>query len=96
MKIKEASVVFSTRGQVVIPRRIRKDLGIEEGTRAVVESSGDGVIILRPVTAAAVRRGYGIFKRKAGDKPMSEWWAEYKKEEIAREEAKCERHIRPR
>ena len=94
MKVRESSVVFSTRGQVVIPRHIRKAFGIEEGTRAVVESRDDGTIVLRPVTAMAIRKGFGIFKRVPGDQPMSEWRAEYKKEEKQLEEAKLERHMR--
>lgn len=89
-------MVFSTRGQVVIPRRIRKELEIEEGTRAVVETTEDGTIVLRPVTAMAIRKGFGIFKRQPGDKPMSEWWAEHKKEEKQLEEAKIERIGRSR
>ncbi len=44
------SVTFSVKGQVVIPRRLRKELGIEEGTRALVYQEADH-IVLRPMTA---------------------------------------------
>ena len=36
---KAESVYFSVKGQVVIPRRLRKEFEIEEGTRAYVEST---------------------------------------------------------
>ena len=96
MKVKEATAVFSTRGQLVIPQYIRKEFGIEEGTKAVIEGRDDGTIVVKPVTAAAIRKGFGIIKRKPGEKPFSEWWAEYKKEERALEDAKLERCLRPR
>ena len=44
------TVSFSVKGQVVIPRRLRKELGIEEGTRALVYQEEDH-IVLRPMTA---------------------------------------------
>jgi AbrB family looped-hinge helix DNA binding protein len=40
---KAESVYFSVRGQVVIPRRLRKEFEIEEGTRAYVESTPEGI-----------------------------------------------------
>ncbi len=91
MKLKESSVVFSTRGQVVIPRPMRKDFGIEEGTRAVVTETPEG-ILLKPVTRHTIARLHGILKRKPGDKPFGEWWAEHKRGEKVLEEAKYARH----
>jgi AbrB family looped-hinge helix DNA binding protein len=79
------SVWFTTKGQVVIPLRLRKEFQIEDGTRAVVEATPEG-ILLKPVTAAAIRRARGILKRRR--KPMAEEWAEHKKEERELEEAK--------
>ena len=77
---KTDTVSFGTKGQVVIPRRIRRDFEIEEGTRAVVQATPEG-ILLKPVTAALIRRGRGILKRKPGEKPFAEEWAEHKKRE---------------
>jgi hypothetical protein len=37
----------------------------------------------------------GVLKGRPGDKPFREWWADYKKEEKALEEAKYAR-LRPR
>lgn len=72
------TVSFGTKGQVVIPRRLRTAFEIEEGTRAVVQATPEGILI-KPVTAALIRRGRGILKRKASEKPFAEEWAEHKK-----------------
>ena len=85
-----ATVRFTTKGQVVIPLRFRKLYQIEDGTRAIVMATSEG-ILLKPVTAAMIERGRGIAKRKPDDKPFAQWWAEYKAEEKALEEAKYAR-----
>lgn len=85
------AVRFTTKGQVVIPLRLRKLFQIENGTRAIVTATGEG-ILLRPVTAAIVERGFGLLKRKPGDKSLAEEWAEHKREEREKEEAKHARH----
>ena len=77
---KPESVYFSIKGQVVIPRRLRQEFQIEEGTRAYVEATPEG-ILLKPVTAALIKRGRGILKRKSGDKPLAAEWADHKREE---------------
>jgi AbrB family looped-hinge helix DNA binding protein len=77
---KAESVYFSIKGQVVIPRRLRKQFHIEDGTKAIVEATTNG-ILLKPVTRWAIERGYGLLKRKPGDKPFAEEWAEHKREE---------------
>jgi AbrB family looped-hinge helix DNA binding protein len=77
---KAESVYFSVKGQVVIPRRLRKQFHIENGTKAIVEATTDG-ILLKPVTRWAIERGYGLLKRKPGGKPFAEEWAERKREE---------------
>jgi len=83
---------FTTKGQVVIPRRLRKLFHIEDGTRAIVTATDDG-ILLKPVTAAMIERGFGLLKRKPGDKPLAEEWAEHKREEREKEESKYARHV---
>jgi AbrB family looped-hinge helix DNA binding protein len=74
------AVWFTTKGQVVIPLRLRKQFHIEDGTKAIVEATADG-ILLKPVTRWAIERGYGLLKRKPGGKPLAEEWAEHKREE---------------
>jgi AbrB family looped-hinge helix DNA binding protein len=83
------SVWFTTKGQVVIPAWLRRQFHIEDGTKAVVQATSEG-ILLKPVSATLIKRGRGILKRKPGEKPFVEQWAEHKKEEKKLEE----RHAR--
>jgi len=89
MTNKLKAVRFTTKGQVVIPLRLRKLFDIEDGTKAMVQATSEG-ILLKPVTAAFIRRGRGVLKRTGGGKPLTEDWAEHKKQERALEE----RHVR--
>lgn len=51
----------TSKGQLVIPARIRRRYGIKTGTRVrFIEK--DGEILLRPVTSAAIRGLCGILK----------------------------------
>ena len=84
---KSDAVWFTTKGQVVIPMRLRKQFHIVEGTRAIVAATPEG-ILLKPVTAVTIRRLRSILKRKPGDKAFDEEWAEHKREELDLEEAK--------
>jgi len=85
MTEKIETVWFTTKGQVVIPLRLRKQFDIENGTRAVVQATPEG-ILLKPMTAALIKRGRGILKRPSGGRPPTEEWAEHKKLERAVEE----------
>jgi AbrB family looped-hinge helix DNA binding protein len=94
MTEKTETVWFTTKGQVVIPLRLRKQFDIEDGTKAVVQATPEG-ILLEPMTAALIRRGRGILKRGTlkqtlGDKSLAENWAEHKRQERALED----RHAR--
>ena len=84
--LKTNSVWFTTKGQVVIPAWLRREFQIEDGTKAVVQATPEG-ILLKPVTKHAIARLHGILKRKPGDKPFAEEWAEHKRAEKALEEA---------
>lgn len=51
----------TTKGQLVIPARIRRRFGIKAGTRVrFVEREGE--IVLQPITSAAIRNLCGILK----------------------------------
>ena len=78
--LKTDSIWFTTKGQVVIPRRLRKEFQIEDGTRAVVTATPEG-ILLKPVTKWSIDRGFGLLKRKPGGKSFAEEWAEHKRAE---------------
>jgi antitoxin PrlF len=84
------TVRFTTKGQVVIPLRLRKQFQIEDGTKAVVQATPEG-ILLKPVTVASIRRLRGILKRGPGDRSFAEEWAEHKRGEIELEDAKYAR-----
>jgi AbrB family looped-hinge helix DNA binding protein len=87
---KKSDIWFTTKGQVVIPSWLRREFHIEDGTRVVVTATPEG-ILLKPVTSETVRRARGILKRKPGQKPLAQEWAEHKKEERELEETKLGR-----
>ena len=68
---KPETIYFSVKGQVVIPRHLRKEFEIEEGTRAYVESTPEGILI-KPVTAKFIRGLRGSLKGKGVMKAMME------------------------
>jgi AbrB family looped-hinge helix DNA binding protein len=69
--IEAESACFSVKGQVVIPRRLRKEFEIEEGTRAYVEGTPEGILI-KPVTTKFIRSLRGSLKGKGVMKAMME------------------------
>ncbi len=80
VRLKTDAVRFTTKGQIVIPARLRKQFHIVDGSKAVVEATPDG-IFPRPVTSWAIERGYGLLKRKSAGKTLAEEWAEHKRAE---------------
>ena len=72
---------------------LRREFHIEDGTKAVVQATPEG-ILLKPITTASIRRLRGLIKRKPGDEPFNQWWAKYKAEEKKLEEAKYARSTR--
>ena len=83
------SIWFTTKGQIVIPALLRKQFHIEDGTRVVVQATPEG-ILLKPVTAALIKRGRGILKSTSPSSSSAAEWAAHKKAEIELEE----RHAR--
>ena len=73
---KTDSVLFTTKGQVVIPVWLRRQFGIEEGTRASVTATAEG-ILLKPITRAYIRSLRGKYK----DLPLMETLAEDRQRE---------------
>ena len=70
------TVSFTVKGQIVIPRWLRKDFEINEGTRAVVYKHNDHMD-LKPLTAQHYRRLRGSLK---GTKAMEVFMSERKRE----------------
>jgi AbrB family looped-hinge helix DNA binding protein len=71
---------FTTKGQIVVPARLRRQFDIKQGTRAAVIATPEG-ILLKPMTAAAIRHGRGILKRSKPARSFAQKWAEQKNEE---------------
>jgi AbrB family looped-hinge helix DNA binding protein len=74
--LKLDTVSFGTKGQVVIPRRLRKEFEIEDGTKATVVSTPEG-ILLKPITRSYIKSLRGSLK---GTKAMETFMAERKRE----------------
>jgi AbrB family looped-hinge helix DNA binding protein len=51
----------NSKGQIVIPVKLRRKYGIKEGTRIVVSDTGD-TIILKPITEQYLKRLQGSLK----------------------------------
>lgn len=67
------TVQFTTKGQVVIPAKFRRKFEIEEGTKASVIMTPEG-ILLRPITRSYIRslrgslKGRGVMKSMMADR----------------------------
>jgi len=68
---KTDTVYFSVKGQVVIPRWLRKEFEIEAGTRAHVSATPEGILI-KPVTRAYIRSLRGSLKGSGALKALME------------------------
>jgi AbrB family looped-hinge helix DNA binding protein len=77
--LKTDTVSFGTKGQVVIPSRLRREFEIEEGTKATVVSTPEG-ILLKPITRTYIKSLRGKYKHL----PLMETLKEMKREERER------------
>lgn len=57
------TTIITTKGQIVIPAKIRKRMHIKKGARFYIEERGDE-LILTPVTPAYFERVAGILQTK--------------------------------
>ncbi len=77
----------TSKGQVVVPSRIRRRYGIKPGTRVnFVEE--DGRIIFQPVTREYIDSFCGVFKLKPGEKSAVQEHLEERRKERDRENRK--------
>jgi AbrB family looped-hinge helix DNA binding protein len=75
----------TSKGQLVIPAKIRRKFNIKRGTRVnFIEHNGK--IILQPVTREYIREFRGIYKLKSGEKPATQELLEDRAEEKRRED----------
>jgi len=78
------SAYVTSKGQLVVPSRIRRLFGIKPGTR-VNFLEEDGRIIFQPVTREYIHSFRGMFKRKPGEKSVVEEHLEERRAERDRE-----------
>ena len=70
---KTNTIRFNVNGQVAIPRWLREEFGIREGTRALVDQEGDA-IVLKPITPRHIKnlrgslKGSGVLKSLMDDR----------------------------
>jgi AbrB family looped-hinge helix DNA binding protein len=79
------SVTFTTKGQVVIPARLRRQFEIKEGTQATVVATPEG-ILLKPITRTYIRSLKGKYSGlRIGTKELE---AERRRDRIKEDEAR--------
>ncbi|MGH8046272.1 MAG: AbrB/MazE/SpoVT family DNA-binding domain-containing protein [Chthoniobacterales bacterium] len=79
------SVTFTTKGQIVIPARLRRQFEIKEGTQATVVATPEG-ILLKPITRASIHAMMGKYAHlNVGTKELE---AERRRDRIKEDEAR--------
>jgi antitoxin PrlF len=63
------TATLTTKGQVTIPKEVRRHLGVDTGDRLSFVVQEDGTVIVKPITRH-VRELAGLLKR-AGQQPVS-------------------------
>jgi AbrB family looped-hinge helix DNA binding protein len=81
------SAYVTSKGQLVVPSRIRRRFGIKPGTRINFVEEGDR-IIFQPVTREYIRSFRGMFKLKPGEKSVVEEHLEERRAERDKENAR--------
>ena len=74
----------TSKGQLVVPSRIRRRFGIKPGTRINFVEEGDR-IIFQPVTREYIDSFCGIFSRKPGEKSVVQELIEERRAEKEKE-----------
>ena len=79
------SAYVTSKGQLVVPSRIRRLFGIKPGTRINFVEEGDR-IIFQPVTKEYINSFCGIFKQKPGEKSVVQELIKERRAEKAKED----------
>lgn len=78
------SAYMTSKGQVVIPARLRRKYGLKEGTRLNFAEE-EGRFVVQPVTKEFINSFCGIFELKPGEKSAVQELLEDRAAERARE-----------
>lgn len=81
------SAYMTSKGQVVIPARLRRKYGLKEGTRLNFAEE-EGRFVVQPVTKEFIDSFCGIFKSKPGEKTAVQELLDDRAAERAREDRK--------
>ncbi len=84
MENKPNRTVMTHKGQVVIPVKIRRHLGLKGGSRITIYEQ-DGEVRMVPLTAATIDKNFGMLK---GGKSLTQALLEERKREREREDRK--------
>jgi AbrB family looped-hinge helix DNA binding protein len=76
--------ILSTKGQLLIPKRIRNKYGIKSGVKVAFIETSEGVV-LKPMDAAYFESFAGLYKNSL---PTTQEYLKSKKEELKLEENK--------
>jgi AbrB family looped-hinge helix DNA binding protein len=84
-----SAAYVTSKGQVVVPARLRRKYGIKAGTRLnFVEEAGR--IVVQPVTKEFIDTFCGVFRTKPGEKSAVQELLEDRAAERAREDRQIE------
>ena len=86
-------VKTSAKGQVVIPADFRQKIGLRPGGRAFVTLEAGRKVVIEPVPDDPIEAACGMFKDP--DFSYTEALLKEKREDLAREEKKFARFLRP-
>jgi AbrB family looped-hinge helix DNA binding protein len=79
------SAYVTSKGQLVVPSRIRRRFGIKPGTRINFVEEGER-IIFQPVTREYISSFCGIYRQKPGEKSVVQELIEERRAEKAKED----------
>ena len=86
--INTETAYMTSKGQVVIPARLRRKYGLKEGTKLNFAEE-EGRFIVQPVTKEYIDSFCGIFKLKPGEKSAVQELLEDRAAERAKENRKA-------
>jgi len=78
---------MTSKGQIVIPARLRRKYGLKEGTRFTF-TEDNGRFVVQPVTKEFIDSFCGVFKTKPGEKAAVQELLDDRAAERAREDRK--------